>query len=244
MTSGWDRLRSAARACPVTTAYVTLVVIIAVVLELVSPHTRETVVHECSTNLVNLRERPLQVLVLSAFVVPSFLSLWFMVVTVCVGFVAECWLGHLAVATAFVIGHFGATLFVAVLLFAGIYHHQIDPSVGRVDDVGVSYGTFAVLGLATAAMWGWRRAAVVGAAYSYLVLTLLADSGFTAVGHLTALTLGLMLAALVRAGGRAPLSRGSGARRPEKMRAEAPGFEPGRDFEVPTALAVRRHRPD
>ena len=26
--------------------------------------------------------------------------------------------------------------------------------------------------------------------------------------------------------------------------AEAPGFEPGRGFKTPTALAVRRHRPD
>jgi hypothetical protein len=28
------------------------------------------------------------------------------------------------------------------------------------------------------------------------------------------------------------------------VRAEAPGFEPGRGFKTPTALAVRRHRPD
>jgi hypothetical protein len=28
------------------------------------------------------------------------------------------------------------------------------------------------------------------------------------------------------------------------LSAEAPGFEPGRGFKTPTALAVRRHRPD
>jgi hypothetical protein len=43
-----------------------------------------------------------------------------------------------------------------------------------------------------------------------------------------------------------PLSYGR-SRRPvytPTRSAEAPGFEPGRGFKAPTALAVRRHRPD
>jgi hypothetical protein len=199
MRRNLERAWATARSCPVTTVYVTVVVIITIVLQLLPPHTRDVFVRESSTNLVNLRRRPLQVLAVSAFIVPTLAGLWFMVVTAAVGVVVERWLGHLAVVITFVIGHFGATLFVAVMLLAGIYRHQIDPAVGRADDVGVSYGTVAVLGVATATLWGWKRVAAILVAYGYLLITLATDPGFTAVGHLTALTLGLLIAALIRA---------------------------------------------
>ena len=194
-----DRTWQTVRQCPVTTVYVTVVVMITIILQVLAPHTREVFVRESSTNLVNMRRRPLQVLVVSAFIVPTVTGLWFMVITAFVGVVVERWLRHFAVVTAFVIGHFGATLFVAVTLLAGIYRHRIDPSVGRAQDVGVSYGTVAVLGVATALLVGWKRVAVIAIVYGYLLSTLIGDPGFTALGHLTALTLGLLLAALIRA---------------------------------------------
>ena len=48
---------------------------------------------------------------------------------------------------------------------------------------------------------------------------------------------------VTRLGYRTEKGRERGARDPFAV-AETPGFEPGRGYKTPTALAVRRHRPD
>jgi hypothetical protein len=40
------------------------------------------------------------------------------------------------------------------------------------------------------------------------------------------------------------VSRGPASKNTTASQAETPGFEPGRGYKTPTALAVRRHRPD
>ena len=63
-----------------------------------------------STNLVNMSERPIRVLVLSAFVVsPAWLLVLLIPVVIAYGAVQR-WLGRLAVVVTVVFGHVGATL--------------------------------------------------------------------------------------------------------------------------------------
>ena len=154
------------------------------------------VVSSTSTNLVNLRTHPIQVLAASVFVVPDLGGLWLvlgMLVTLAYG---QAWVGRFATVVVAVIGHVGATLFVAVLLMTGIGAHLVPRSVAFADDVGVSYALAALLAWLTARLprrWrGWYVLALV----VYFMAPALFDFTFDDAGHATALVLGLSLAAL------------------------------------------------
>jgi hypothetical protein len=56
------------RRCPLTAAYLLVLVVVAVVLALLPAQVADQVVYNASTNLQGLRNRPLLVLVASAFV--------------------------------------------------------------------------------------------------------------------------------------------------------------------------------
>src|SRR5947208_15422182 len=72
-------LRDAVRlvaASDLAVIYAAMVVVVAVTLQLLPDSVHQDVVLNCSTNLVNLRERPVYVLLMSAFVVSSLSGLW------------------------------------------------------------------------------------------------------------------------------------------------------------------------
>ena len=98
-----------------------------------------------------------------------------------------------------VLGHVGATLFVAVLLAAGINDGLLDASLAREPDVGVSYGLAAVTGVLVGRVprrWRpWYALGVLAVAGGSLLL----DTDVTGVGHVTAVLLGFALAVLATA---------------------------------------------
>ena len=108
---------------------------------------------------------------------------------------AQRWLGATATAVVAVLGHVGATLFVAVLLAAGLTHGVLAPEIAEAPDVGVSYGLVAVAGLLAARVpAGWRRRAYVLALLAYCLLPALVDPDFSDAGHLTAAFIGVAVA--------------------------------------------------
>src|SRR5947209_11175808 len=138
-----DVFRAAIRlvaSSDVAVGYGAIVVVVAVTLQLLPGSVHQKIVLDCSTNLVNLRERPLYVLVVSAFVVSSLAGLWLVPWLMLTYAATQRWLGRFSTVFAALLGHVGATLFVAVLLSAGIWHHVIDRAVANEPDVGVSYG--------------------------------------------------------------------------------------------------------
>jgi hypothetical protein len=175
-----------------------VLVVVAVVLALLPPRVSDQVVYNVSTNLQGLRNRPLLVLVASAFVLLGGLAglLWLPLVAVAMGAV-ERWLGKLATVLVFALGHVGATLGLAVMLVSGIAHRMIDPQIATVHDVGVSYGLFTLAGTLTARVPArWRR--WYAGALTCLSLGILAVScDPTDVGHVLAAIIGLVLAAVV-----------------------------------------------
>jgi hypothetical protein len=174
--------------------YAVVVVVIAVVLSLLSRQTHDRVVLDCSTNLVNLRVHPLWVLFASAFVVSSLTGLWQIPLLLLLYAAAQRWVGRAATIIVALIGHVGATLFVATLLTTGIFHGWLARSIARTSDVGISYGLACLMGfLLIQVPRRWRIGYLI-VAIGYFVSPLVYDPNFTSVGHTTALLLGLGLA--------------------------------------------------
>jgi rhomboid family protein len=190
--------RTWARRCPLTATYLLLLVVIAVLLTLLPNEVASKVVSHASTNLQGLRDKPLFVLVASAFVLSGGLAglLWLPLLAVVMGAV-ERWLGRLATVLVFALGHVGATLGLAVMLVSGIAHRAIGPEIATVHDVGVSYGLLAMAGTLTARVpsrWRARYAATI-AGFSLGAFAISREP--TEAGHALAAMIGLALAVVL-----------------------------------------------
>jgi hypothetical protein len=200
-------LRRLLRGRDLAFGYAGLVVVVTVLLAAAPDRVADRFVLDSSTNLANLRDHPPFVLAASAFIEPSPTQLWIVPVMVVVYGTLQRWLGRAAVVVTAVLGHVGATLFVATMLAAGIAHGRLSLAVAEVTDVGVSYGLAAAAGLLAARVpRRWLRPYLLGLG-TVLVGLLLVDRSFTDLGHLAAWLIGLGLALLVSRAAAAPRSR-------------------------------------
>lgn len=192
----------------IAVGYAIAVLVVGLYVHTQSGRVADELVLESSTNLVNLRESPLSVLALSAFVVSSLPGLWVLPWLVVAYGAAQRWVGRVGAVVVGLLGHVGATLLVATLLVAGVRHGRLDPSVSRAPDVGVSYGLLAVLGFLSARVPAgrWRLAWVVWL-LSGTVGALLYGATFTDVGHLLALLIGFGVAVVAHGAARAAVSQ-------------------------------------
>jgi hypothetical protein len=180
------------------------VLVVAVVVRVLPGTTTDELVLDSSTNLDNLRRTPLLVLGASAFVVAPLTGLWILVPLVVVFGAAQRWLGRAATVIVAVLGHVGVTLFVAVLLAAGIDDGRLSPSLARAQDVGVSYALATLAGLLIGRVPRRLRPWYAGGLLVLVVAALVIGPDFTDLGHLTAVLLGFALAVLVARGRAGP----------------------------------------
>ncbi len=161
-------------------------------------HVQHRIILETSTNLANLRSYPIFVLFVSAFVVPSLIGLWVLAPLVLIFGAVQRWLGRIPLIVIATVGHVLATLFVAVLIAAGLAHGQLASSIVHEPDVGVSYAFATVAGFAIVMLpFKWRPAYGSGLFLLYTV-PLLFTPNFTDVGHITALATGVGFAIVAR----------------------------------------------
>jgi hypothetical protein len=187
------RARELAHGRDLAVGYAALVVLSAVVVFTQPRGDASQAVLDSSTNLHNLQTQPLLVLLLSAFVVSSPWSLWVLPVLVWAYGTAQQWLGRRATVLVALFGHVFATVFVAVMLTAGIAHHQLSRDLAREPDVGVSYGLAAVLGLLVHRLPPRRRHRVVPAVTVVLLVLVGVSQTLTDLGHLVAWCIGLTM---------------------------------------------------
>jgi hypothetical protein len=152
---------------------------------------RTAVVAANSTNVDNLLQGRFSPLLTSALVLEGrecLLAVPFVAVLVGIG---ELVWGRVRVVVTFLLGHVGASLVVFAGLAAGLAAHLVCPRVATDPDVGVSYGTVAVLGalLVTAPVPHAARLQVLAVLLAATVA--LIGGTFTDVGHLASLVLGL-----------------------------------------------------
>jgi hypothetical protein len=189
-----DQLRELWRGRDVAVAYAVLVVVISIVAAVQPPAMLRDVVQTSSTNLVNLRLRPLAVLFASPFVVSPVAGLWIVAPMAVAYGELQRWLGRAGALVVGVLGHVGATLFVATMEITSLAKGRVGFSIAVSPDVGVSYGLAAVAGvLVVRVADSWRRRYVI-ASLIVIVGQLLILRSFTGLGHLTAWLIGLAVA--------------------------------------------------
>ena len=147
-----------------------------------------------STNLVNLRLRPLAVLFASPLVVSPVAGLWIVAPMVVAYGELQRWLGRVGALVIGVLGHVGATLFVATMEITSLAKGRVGFNIAASPEVGVSYGLDAVAGVLVARVAAsWRRRYVM-ASLVVIVGQFLMLRNFTGLGHLTAWLIGLAAA--------------------------------------------------
>lgn len=176
----------------VTIGYALLLLAVAVVLVIEGPKVQDRVIAHVSTNLHNLRQGHLGTLIGSAFVTDAGPIYLWLPGLMCILALAELNWHSGRLALTFALGHIGATLIVGIGLATAVWLHWMPMSIARVSDVGMSYGTSAVLGALTASIASrWRPAWITG----WLTLTavsIVCLATFTEVGHMVALLLGML----------------------------------------------------
>jgi rhomboid family protein len=185
--------------------YGAIVIVLSLWIGLHSDATVRKLVENVSTNLDNMRSTPLAVLAASAFVVSPLTQLLLVPVVVFVFGVVQRWLGRIALVAVWVFGHVGATLFVMAMEINALYRHIAHFSLVVKPDVGVSYGMAAAIGLLCARVPRRRRIPYALACLAVTGGMFAIWPGFTSLGHLTAIVIGLGMAAAVHGGETAAL---------------------------------------
>ena len=177
----------------VTVAYAVILTCVTTALLSLGPQIHDRVVSHASTNLHNLSHGRIGTLLGSAFVVDAGPIYVWLPGLVCLLALAELQWGSGRLLVAFVVGHVGATLLVALGLVAAIDRGWLPGSLTRATDVGMSYGAAAVLGSLTAAIPRRWRSAWVGWWLAVGIVVVTTGPDFTDVGHAVALWLGMLV---------------------------------------------------
>ncbi|MFA4081657.1 rhomboid-like protein [Mycobacteroides salmoniphilum] len=178
----------------VTIAYAVALAAVASVLVMEGPRMQDRVVAHASTNLHNLHQGRLGTLIGSAFVTDAGPIYLWLPGLICILASAELQWRSGRLALTFVLGHIGATLIVGVGTALAIWMHWAPVSLARASDVGMSYGTAAVVGALTASIPRRWRGSWMAGWISVGVVSIACNQTFTEVGHLTALLLGMFAA--------------------------------------------------
>ena len=194
--SGVTTVLRAVRRTPATATYLAILGGVGAVLGWLDHAGVSQVVAGASTNLDNLRAGQIETLVTSAFLSED-VTLWALLLgigSLLAG--AELLWGSRRTVVTFVFGHITATLVVAAGLAVAVRQGWAPTSSLSADDVGVSYGMAAVLGALTASLPERCRAPWAVWWVSLATLAWMNTTTFTAGGHLTAVLLGLVVAAV------------------------------------------------
>jgi hypothetical protein len=177
-----------------TLIYGAILLAVTSALVALGPEAQARAVERASTNLHNLGHGHVGTLLGSAFVVDAGpIALWLPGLLCLLGLGESIW-GSRHLIYAFVTGHVGATLLVAIGLTGAVESGWTPAEITRATDVGTSYGATAVLGALAVAVPGRWRPAVIGAWVGVGVAAVAVGRDFTDVGHGLALLLGMAVA--------------------------------------------------
>lgn len=205
------------RTAPGTYLWLAALFVTTVALHHMSPQFQEEFLRRRSTNLDQLADNPLRVLIASAFWIDGGAWLPYAALYTVFHAPAEHWLGTLRWLGTAVAAHVGATLISEGILSWAIHTGHAHEAASDTLDVGVSYalaGVVAVLTYRIAPPW---RYPYVGAVLIFYGVPLIAGPDFTDIGHFTAVLIGLACYPLTRGRPRTPdldTSTKSGVRTP------------------------------
>jgi hypothetical protein len=204
LAAAWRFVRSA----PLTYLWLTVLLITTIIQHSLSRRALHFVLIHASTNLHDLATDPLHVLFYSLLWIDG--RWWTPYLLLFTLFVApaEQWLGQIRWLTVGLTAHVVATYISEGLLYLEIQYHQAPERLVHARDVGVSYfmvGVIAVLAYHVATPWRWGYLAILIAVFA---VPLIIDANFTAIGHFSAIFIGLLFYPVARGRGGPPVNPG------------------------------------
>jgi rhomboid family protein len=195
LTAAWRFVRSA----PLTYLWLTVLLITTIVQHSMSRRELRTLLVHQSTNIHELAADPLQVLFTSLFWIDGrYWTPYLLLFTLFLA-PAEQWLGEIRWLTVGLTAHVGATYLSEGMLYLAIQHHLAPEHLVHARDIGVSYfmvGVIAVLAYHVAPPWRWGYLAVL---ITVFTVPLFIHLTFTAIGHFSAIFIGLLFHPMARA---------------------------------------------
>lgn len=187
------------RSAPGTYLWLTALVVTTVIIHQMSPDFEEAFLRRRSTNLHELSEDPVRVLIASAFWTDNGLWAPYAVLYTVFHARAERWLGTLRWLTVTAAAHVLATLVSEGVLAWAIRHGYVTPTATNTLDIGVSYALAGVVAVLTYRVPSpWRHVYLFAVAVFYGLPLMSGRSTFTDLGHFTAVLIGLACYPLTR----------------------------------------------
>ncbi|MET9553470.1 rhomboid-like protein [Streptomyces sp. NPDC006645] len=183
--------RAWVRTAPGTYLWLAALFVTTVALHRVSPPLQEDFLRRRSTNLHQLSQNPVRVLVTGAFWIDGGRWLPYAALHTVVHAPAEHWLGTRRWLATAATAHVGATLVGEGVLSWAIHQGRAHEAAGDTLDVGVGYalaGVAAVLTYRIAPPWRYPYGGAVVILHG---VPLLARPDFTDIGHFSAVLIGL-----------------------------------------------------
>ncbi len=222
------------RSAPGTYLWLTTLVVTTVIIHQMSPDFEEAFLRRRSTNLHELSEDPLRVLIASAFWTDNGLWAPYAVLYTVFHARAERWLGTLRWLAVAAAAHVLATLVSEGVLAWAIRNGYVTPAATHTLDIGVSYALAGVVAVLTYRVPSpWRHVYLFAVAVFYAIPLISGRSTFTDLGHFTAVLIGLACYPLTRGRARdeGDEGRDEDGARPRSPRHERPrhpsGNQPG-----------------
>jgi hypothetical protein len=191
------------RSAPGTFTYLFILVITTWVLQTSSQRMADQLLLARSTNLRHLVSDPMRVLFGSAFWVSDTSELFLSILLFALFAAnAERWLGTGRTVVLFFVGHVGATLSVALWLWASLNFTVVRSPITNAQDVGSSYGFAALAGILVYRISRPKRWFYLLGIVAVAGINLAIEPSFTNWGHLIALGIGLTSYFIIPSGAR------------------------------------------
>jgi hypothetical protein len=201
LTAVWRFVSSA----PLTYVWLVVLLITTIIQHHLTRRELRTVLVHGSTNIHHLATDPLEVLFSSLLWIDGRYWTPYLVLFTLFLAPAEQWLGQIRWLTVGLTSHIGATYLSEGLLYLAIQQHLEPERLVHARDIGVSYflvGVIAVLAYRIAPPWRWGYLAVLLGVFT---VPLIIHLNFTAIGHFSAIFIGLCCYPLARERARPPL---------------------------------------
>ena len=187
------------RSAPAVVTYTAILLVTSSIYASTSPAVGRILLRDQSTNLRQLSNDPIRVLISSAFWTGGATILHVIVPFILVLAPLERWLGTPRFLIAYWCGHICTTLIVAVGIWVEIKRGDAPDSLSRTIDVGVSYGLYCCCGLFTYRLPMIYRVPWAAFWFAFGIYGIIEDGGFTSYGHLITITIGFALYPLTKA---------------------------------------------
>ncbi|MEV4613317.1 rhomboid-like protein [Kitasatospora sp. NPDC049258] len=179
------------RAAPGTYVWLLLLAITSLIVTQIKPASLDWFLAKRSTNLEQLRSRPVHALVASAIWTERANFPFYFVVFHLFNVPAERWLGTRRWLTVALTAHVLATLISEGVVAWGVETGRLSPGLADTVDVGVSYALAGVQGVLTYRFAGRWRLLYGGAVLTFYLVPLVVSHTFTDLGHFCAVLIGL-----------------------------------------------------